>query len=87
MSYRYEHPPQDEASMSAYLRRQFQRLARVDGSASDALYLTPLSASPAKLKVGMVVYADGVNWNPLGSPSAAAEGVYVRKSTVWKFLG
>lgn len=39
---------------------------------------------PIRLRVGMVRYADGTNWNPDG---VNGEGLYVYKSTGWTFLG
>lgn len=42
------------------------------------------NAPPDKLRVGMVRYADGTNWNPDG---VNGEGLYVYKSTGWSYLG
>lgn len=42
-----------------------------------------LNAAPPKLRVGMVVYADGTNWNP---DAVSGEGLYVYKSGGWTFI-
>ena len=46
--------------------------------------MTVLNVSPVKLKAGMMVYADGVNFNP-----GAGEGVYRRDktNTNWVLVG
>lgn len=41
-----------------------------------------LHVAPTKVKVGMVRYADGANWDP-----GSGEGLYVYKSTGWTLLG
>ncbi len=38
-------------------------------------------AAPAKLRVGLIVYADGTVWDP-----GSGEGLYVYKSTGWAAL-
>lgn len=40
-----------------------------------------LNAAPPKLRVGMVAYADGTNWDP-----GSGEGLYVYKSGGWTFI-
>lgn len=42
------------------------------------LMLSPLGAAPAKPRDGMVVYADGVAWDPGGGA-----GVYARIAGAW----
>lgn len=41
-----------------------------------------LAAAPAKLREGMIVGADGTNWNP-----GSGKGVYVYYTGAWHFLG
>lgn len=38
-------------------------------------------AAPAKLRVGLIIYADGTVWDP-----GSGEGLYVYKSTGWAAL-
>lgn len=41
----------------------------------------PLAAAPTNPVIGMVVYANGTNWNP-----GSGEGLYVMKSGGWTFI-
>lgn len=45
------------------------------------LRLTQWNAAPAKPFSGMVVYADGTNWNP-----GAGEGIYAYYAAAWNKL-
>lgn len=45
-------------------------------------YLEQLNAAPAKTFDGMVVYADGTNWNP-----GSGKGVYAYYGAAWHYLG
>lgn len=47
----------------------------------DFIKLRVLNAEPKKPRKGIIVYADGTNWNP-----GSGEGVYVYKSG-WVLLG
>jgi len=44
-----------------------------------ALELRPTGQVPVRPREGMIVYADGTNWNPGGG-----EGPYVYRNGVWK---
>ena len=44
----------------------------------DNLCLPPLAAEPERLKDGVIVYADGVNWNP-----GSGAGFYGREAGAW----
>lgn len=46
------------------------------------LYLDMLTAAPARPSNGMMVYADGVTWNP-----GAGVGFYRYDGAAWNFLG
>lgn len=52
-------------------------LEALRGPRSEVL-LAPLAVEPAKPREGMVVFADGTNWNP-----GAGVGVYVRAGAAW----
>jgi len=67
------------AGQWAYL--EFQKLARLFAG-QPWVQLGVLSAPPAVPRAGMIAYADGAHWNP-----GSGEGLYVYKSTGWKFLG
>lgn len=49
---------------------------------SNAMILTKLNAAPAKTIEGMIVLADGANWNPGGGA-----GYYGYHSGAWNKLG
>lgn len=63
---------QDELSILAHL---FQE--------EVVLELRQINAAPHKPRIGMIVYADGTDWNPDG---ASGEGLYVYKSGGWTFI-
>lgn len=48
----------------------------------EYLILRQWNAAPARPQDGMIVYADGVNWNP-----GAGNGVYVYRGGAWNLLG
>lgn len=45
---------------------------------TTALDLRPVNAAPKRPRDGMIVYADGTQWNP-----GAGAGLYVRKAGAW----
>jgi hypothetical protein len=47
----------------------------------DFVQLKQINAPPEKPRDGLVVYADGTNWNP-----GAGEGIYAFFATVWNKL-
>ncbi len=49
---------------------------------TDALLLKQWNAVPDKLYDGLVVYADGTNWNP-----GSGEGIYAYHGAAWNLLG
>ena len=60
----------------------FSELKRIANAlmepSSDAYQLDPLAAEPARIRDGMVVYADGTNWNP-----GSGAGIYAREAGAW----
>lgn len=46
-----------------------------------SVQLEPQAAEPAKYQEGLIVYADGSNWDP-----GSGAGVYVRGSSSWSKL-
>ena len=64
-------------------RDEFRRLADSLRSPDvEAVFLAQLNAQPAKYADGMLVYADGTNWNP-----GSGEGAYLRCNSAWNYLG
>jgi hypothetical protein len=81
----FESPPEvtnpEVKAITLWLDRGIQALfLRMNNS--DEVYLHVSTVAPPKPRVGLMVYADGVKWNP-----GSGEGMYVYKSTGWGFLG
>lgn len=74
------------AGVDIHVRREFQAIAQAAARAEDLLELKVLYAEPSRVRAGMVVYADGVTWNPDG---VSGEGLYRRNKTnaSWVFVG
>jgi len=47
----------------------------------ESVKLAQLNAAPARYQDGMIVYADGTNWNPGGG-----QGIYARYAGAWNKL-
>lgn len=68
---------------SGDLRRELERVRQFTETPEfPAIYLDTLNAAPAVLVDGMIVKADGVNWNP-----GAGAGVYCYYGAAWNLLG
>lgn len=67
--------------LAEYLERELEEIERAF-SLFDFARLKQLNAEPAKPRAGMVVYADGMNWNP-----GSGEGIYAYHSGSWNLLG
>lgn len=82
--YRPANVPQDSASLPGFLQEEHRRIAQAKESADSYLLLDVLYKTPTKPRPAMLVYADGVSWNP-----GSGEGVYRRNkgNTAWVFLG
>ena len=48
----------------------------------DQIELVKLHVEPSKPRVGMIVYADGTDWNP-----GSGVGFYGHSGSAWVFLG
>lgn len=71
-------PPGLRDWLASELRRIANRLTEPE---STIYTFEPLAAEPARLADGMVVYADGTNWNP-----GSGAGLYARESGAWSKL-
>lgn len=76
--------PDDPAQMAASIRQEFASIKRGMEDESPSLDLVVLHAAPSRIRAGMLVYADGADWNP-----GAGEGVYRREktNTSWVLVG
>lgn len=76
--------PSDLEGLVSYLNEVLPLIQAAFTELSDGLFEIQYKA-PTKPKAGMVVYADGVQWNP---DATNGEGIYVYKSdTNWHYLG
>lgn len=60
---------------------QDEELSAEGTTGRDFIKLKVLNVEPRKPRKGLIVYADGTNWNP-----GSGEGIYVYKSA-WVLLG
>lgn len=66
-----------------WVLEQFENLGAVlEGASFEQINLAELNRAPAKPRDGMVVLADGTNWNP-----GSGQGFYGYYNGSWKRLG
>ena len=67
--------PKNPDDLSAYLAREFAKIRAAFNSvhSHDILH-----AEPDRPEDGMIVYADGTDWNP-----GSGEGLYERNNGAW----
>lgn len=75
--------PRDVARLPEFLDAELAKLERSFGDAQPSNTLQWLTASPTKLYSGMVVLANGADWNPLGG-----EGLHIRNKAndAWRYI-
>ncbi len=71
--------PSDPKLWQGYLAREFNKISNI---VNADLRLERLHVEPARPRDGMVVYADGSDWNP-----GSGEGYYGYYGSAWNFLG
>lgn len=83
MRYQPLHPPPGiDFALLRYLTDEFANIASTLEGVESVL-LTPLNVEPAKPRDGMIVLADGTNFNP----GAGGAGFYGRSAGAWVKLG
>ena len=65
-----------------YMQRELQVIAQSFQSQQAFLQIQTLNAPPKKPRDGMIVKADGVNWNP-----GTGSGFYGYRNAAWFLLG
>ncbi len=70
-------PTNTPRGLRDWLATELRRIANAFASTNN-LTLEPLAAEPSRLTDGMVVYANGSDWNP-----GSGAGVYARESGAW----
>lgn len=81
MSYSPTPVPTSANALPNYLSTELQALSQSLQTAQPFLMLQTLHAEPLKPREGMVVKADGTNWNP-----GSGAGFYGYRAG-WRFLG
>lgn len=81
MSYEAEQPPITAEELPEFLARELKRIAASFESIEN-IVLVELNVAPARPRTGMVVLADGTNWNP-----GSGVGFYGYSGGAWTFLG
>ena len=83
---KYEAPstaPTSPTEFRIWILDEFRHLSdTLSELETDAVLLKEWNAEPVKLYNGLVVYADGTNWNP-----GSGRGVYAYENGTWKLLG
>ncbi len=69
------------ATQDAALAAELLQISRAISELSERM-ITKFYEEPEKLRDGMLVYADGTDWNP-----GSGEGAYLYYNAVWNFLG
>lgn len=70
--------PPVEGPLAAYIHEEFLRISEEIGLIREGRGLSPLALAPKKPREGMIVVADGTNWNP-----GAGLGAYEFRSGGW----
>lgn len=65
-----------------WVREHFERLQTALGEPQDQLTLRVLHVEPERYSEGMLVLADGTDWDP-----GSGAGLYIRRGGAWVLLG
>jgi hypothetical protein len=76
-------PPTNAPELVAFLARELEEISRAMSEPNQFLTLDTSYQTPSKVREGMIVLADGVQW----SPSGLGAGVYCYYGGSWKKLG
>lgn len=83
MSYTRSVVPSDSNQLKSFLEEELDAISvETTEPKANALFLTPLGREPAKRVEGMIVYANGLGWDP-----GFGRGVYAFNHGAWSFLG
>lgn len=80
--YRKNNVPPDANSLPAYLDQELSEIERAQNEPVFILQLAVSNVAPAKVRPGMLVEADGTNWNP-----GAGAGLYIYRGSAWVLIG
>ena len=74
--------PIEPDDIPRFLNEELPRISREMSGASDYIMLNVLNVAPDKPRAGMLVEADGTNWDP-----GSGAGTYIYRSGAWVKLG
>lgn len=74
--------PTESDDIPRFLNEELPRISREMSGPVDYIILNVLNVQPKKPRAGMVVEADGTNWNP-----GSGAGTYIYRSGSWVKLG
>jgi hypothetical protein len=78
------HPYEPAYMEDPFLREETARIQRVLNNPEPFLLMQVLHEAPTRVWAGMVVYADGTDWDP-----GSGQGLYRRNvaNSAWVFVG
>ncbi|MDE1997792.1 MAG: hypothetical protein KGI52_02575, partial [Burkholderiales bacterium] len=74
--------PPDPKDLPQFLNEELSHIERAQQEPVFFLSLAVSNVAPTKVRDGMVVLADGTNWNP-----GSGGGYYGYRAGAWRFLG
>lgn len=75
--------PETLGALRSWLQRQIVDITNaLQNGNPESVTLQELHAEPDKYRDGMVVFADGTDWNP-----GSGRGAYIRYGAAWNKLG
>jgi hypothetical protein len=75
-------PPTNAPELVAFLARELEEISRAMSEPNQFLTLDTSYKAPSKVREGMIVLADGTQWNP-----GSGAGFYGYRGGSWRFLG
>lgn len=80
MSYQPGQPPADAGQLRSFIEQELSKIAQALNA--DTVQLRELHVEPGRIRAGMVVLADGTDWDP-----GSGAGVYAYYGGAWVKLG
>lgn len=80
--YRKRNVPPDPAQLPQFLDQELSNLEKAQQAPFPFLSVSMSYVEPTKVFDGMIVLADGTNWNP-----GSGAGFYGYRAGAWRFLG
>jgi hypothetical protein len=72
----------DPTELALWMEQQLQSLERAMSEGLTDIVLVELHVEPTRPRTGMIVLADGTDWDP-----GSGQGVYAYYDDAWNFLG